>query len=269
MTIYVPGKLTLSKPSGASWTIIPEFRLPDEPEALDYIAAVEAADGQDLEPAVKLAYNTFIKGCKNDGIWDAIKASCILAGARTLDGALVPLAGATGPTKNGTEGGWNYNRETGLKGNGTDTYLSSNRANNADPQNSSHHATYITEAGTGGVINGGNVSAANNIYDIGNTVYFRNRTNGFESIPVTNVTGFVGHSRSNASNYDIRISGAGSTVGDISLTPVSDNVVLYQRNGSVFSTHRLSFYSIGESLDLALLDARVTTLMSDLAAAIP
>jgi hypothetical protein len=32
---------------------------------------------------------------------------------------------------------------------------------------------------------------------------------------------------------------------------------------------RLAFYSIGESLDLALLDARVTTLVAAFAAAIP
>jgi hypothetical protein len=32
---------------------------------------------------------------------------------------------------------------------------------------------------------------------------------------------------------------------------------------------RLSFYSIGESLDLALLDNRVSTLMTDIGAAIP
>ena len=31
---------------------------------------------------------------------------------------------------------------------------------------------------------------------------------------------------------------------------------------------RMSFYSIGESLDLALLDTRVSTLMTDLSAAI-
>jgi hypothetical protein len=38
--------------------------------------------------------NAFVKGCKADGIWSAIKASCILAGADTLAGALVPLVGA-------------------------------------------------------------------------------------------------------------------------------------------------------------------------------
>jgi hypothetical protein len=36
-----------------------------------------------------------------------------------------------------------------------------------------------------------------------------------------------------------------------------------------YSNARLAFYSIGESLDLALLDARVTTLINAIAAAIP
>lgn len=38
---------------------------------------------------------------------------------------------------------------------------------------------------------------------------------------------------------------------------------------SVIPNARMSFYSIGTAVDLALLDARVTTLMADLAAAIP
>jgi hypothetical protein len=102
-----------------SWVIIPEFRLPDEPEALTYIAAVEAADGQALEPAVKLAINAFIKGCKNDGIWPAIKASCILAGARTLTGALVPLVGTAPTNVDGLFVSGDYNRKTGLVGTGS------------------------------------------------------------------------------------------------------------------------------------------------------
>jgi hypothetical protein len=70
-----------------------------DPDAKAYIAAVETADGQALEPAIRTAYDQFIRGCKSDGIWDAIKASCILAGARSLSGALVPLVGAA-PTNN-------------------------------------------------------------------------------------------------------------------------------------------------------------------------
>jgi hypothetical protein len=123
-----------------SWIITGSFAQPDEPEALAYIAAVEAADGETLEDGVKFAYNSFIKGCKADGIWDAIKASCILAGARTLDGALVPLVG-TAPTNYNFDSG-DYDREAGLLGNGSTKYLDSNRNNNADPQNSKHLAVY-------------------------------------------------------------------------------------------------------------------------------
>jgi hypothetical protein len=81
-------------------------------------------------------------GCKQDGIWTAIKASCILAGARTLTGALVPLAGTAPTNFNFVDA--DYNRKTGLVGNGSNKYLNSNRAGNADPQNSFHHAVYGT-----------------------------------------------------------------------------------------------------------------------------
>jgi hypothetical protein len=79
-----------------------------------YIAAVETADGQALEPAIRTAYDQFIRGCKADGIWDAIKASCILSGARSLSGALVPLKGSA-PTNNNFVSG-DYVRTTGLVG---------------------------------------------------------------------------------------------------------------------------------------------------------
>jgi hypothetical protein len=38
---------------------------------------------------------------------------------------------------------------------------------------------------------------------------------------------------------------------------------------SLYTNSRLAFYSIGESLELALLDARVTDLINAFAAAIP
>jgi len=86
-------------------------------DASTYIDAVETADGQSLETGVRIAINDFVLGCKQDQFWDAIKASCILAGARTLDGALVPLVG-TAPT-NFSFVAADYDRKTGLKGNGT------------------------------------------------------------------------------------------------------------------------------------------------------
>jgi hypothetical protein len=40
-------------------------------------------------------------------------------------------------------------------------------------------------------------------------------------------------------------------------------------SATAFSASRLGFYSIGESLDLALLDSRVSTLYTAIGAAIP
>jgi hypothetical protein len=77
-------RLTLAKTPGTGL----------DADAAAYIAAVEAADGQALEAGVRWNIDQFVRGCKADGIWTAIKASCILSGARTLSGALVPLVGS-------------------------------------------------------------------------------------------------------------------------------------------------------------------------------
>jgi hypothetical protein len=73
--------------------------------------------------------------CKADGTFSAIKAACLLCGARTLAGALVPLVG-TAPTNvaDGFVSG-DYTRggaTPGLKGDGT-SYLDSGRAGDDDP----------------------------------------------------------------------------------------------------------------------------------------
>jgi hypothetical protein len=94
-------------------------------DAAAYLRAVEAADGQALETPVKRAVDDFFRGTKADGTFSALKAACILCGARTLAGALVPLAGAA-PTNNNFVDA-DYNRETGLVGNGSTKYLDSGR----------------------------------------------------------------------------------------------------------------------------------------------
>jgi hypothetical protein len=236
-----------------------------------YIAAVEAADGQPLEDGVKAAINSFVLGCKADGIWTAIKASCILAGARTLAGALVPLVG-TAPTNFNFVSG-DYNRETGLLGDGSTKYLNSNRNNNADPQNSKHIAVYAstittalnqayikTSYGTGfSVINTVNSTAANSSINTGASSAPSSTISG------TNAIGLIGGNRNSSSAAQFR--GGGTTYtnsSSTSETPRNENLTVL--NGA---PARLAFYSIGESLNLALLDTRVTTLINAIAAAIP
>jgi hypothetical protein len=245
-------------------------------DAQAYITAVEAADGQSLETAVKDAIDAFVVGCKADGIWSAIKASCILAGARTLTGALVPLVGAA-PTNNGFVSG-DYNRETGLVGNGSSKYLDSGRANNADPQNSQHMGVYVsTRGGPAGSLQGyiGDLTSGQNgssyLYDEVTTSRTAAETTG--SLPVN--SSFHGISRNASSSYLRRTNGTTTTITLLatSETPTTGNIHVFRLNRTsgnfLYGAHRLAFYSIGESLTLASLDTRITTLMSALSAAIP
>lgn len=252
-----------------------------DPDVLAYLAEVERADGEALESGVRDAVISFVAGCKADGIWDAIKASCILAGARTLDGALVPLVG-TAPTKNGTEGGWNYNRKTGLQGNGTDNYINTNRNNNADPQNSKSYSVFASTIGLSWALIASdlyNTPGWSKLGRIGSgALACAVNANALFSVSATDFApGFSGASRntSTESIYRLRTTNLGLISGSVSstsATPHNSNMMLFSTKISetrYFGNNRISFYHIGESLDLAALDTRVTTLMSDLATAIP
>jgi hypothetical protein len=257
-------------------------RIVQDTDAVAYIASVESADAQDLEDGVKFAYEDFILGCKADGIWSAIKASCILAGARTLSGALVPLVG-TAPT-NFNFVSADFSRETGLKGNGSTKYLNSNRANNADPQNSKHIFSYLTEkfvrSGNQTTIGRSGTGGSSLTQGPSGSTFFRANYLSETTFPngVSFPLGGWGVSRSSASsvNYIFRNDGSGSvfraetgTLSSNSTTPVSSSINVFGNTGLTYTAARLSFYSTGEHIDLAALNTRVSTLMTDLAAAIP
>jgi len=246
-----------------SWLITPQQKI--DPDAAAYLSRVEAVDGQVLEAGVRTAVDNFVIGCKADGIWDAIKASCILAGARTLNGALQPLAG-TAPTNIGPFVSGDYNRKTGLKGNGSTKRLDANRANNADPQFNFSRCVYASEVDTGSA--GRYVSTSNNFIQSA-TSFITVRANADSSRVISgNINGFLGVSRASAASYSVRSANA-TTLQTVGSNFYSANTINIFGEGSNISNARLAFYSIGEALDLALLDARVTTLVNALAAAIP
>jgi hypothetical protein len=247
--------------------------------AAAYIAAVEAADGQALEASVKTAYNNFIVDCKADGIWNAIKASCILAGARTLNGALIPLVG-TAPT-NFNFVSADYNRKTGLVGNGSTKYLSSNRNNNVNPQNNSHGSVYVSALGSSGASSatymgvgiGSSVGTDQIMNSTLNGILTRSRGNTTIFHVSTNLpSGFIAHSRNGSSNYIKRLGKSNSTITASSFAPFNGNILIFSRGTSTtpvqLSNGRISFYSIGESIDLAKLDTRVSALMTAINSAI-
>jgi hypothetical protein len=246
----------------------------DDPDAEAYIAAVEAADlaadptVEPLETATKVAIHSFVKGAKADGFWPTIKASCILAGARTRLGALTPLVGTAPTSFNFVDG--DYNRKTGLVGDGSTKYLNSNRNNNADPQNNRHLAAYATSTPNQGLIGTNAVIAGmSHIFENGGLFSFRLSSDTFITASVTLSAGLLGVSRSNSSAATYRLNGFNVTASLASVAPGSQDVAIFSRNTDRFSNSRLAFFSIGESLNLALLDARVTDLINAFAAAIP
>jgi hypothetical protein len=272
--IYVPGKLTLRQ----------TYIGTDDTDAAAYIAAVEAADEiaspgvGGLETATKVAIHSFVKGCKNDGIWDAIKASCILAGARTLAGALVPLVGDAPTNVGGNFVTGDYDRKTGLKGDGSTKSLDSNRLCSSDAIDNHHQSVFIATINTVntafshnyiGAVAASNVRGLVTLSSTGQHAVVSNGTTveAFESTPP--VAGFFGYRRNNNSNFNARLENENFSSSNVGVADISNSVFVFQRGDGRHINGRISFYSIGESLDLALLDTRVSALITAIGAAIP
>ena len=251
-----------------------------DPDAQAYIEAVETQDAQPLEVGVAHAINTFVLGCKADGIWDAIKASCILAGARTLAGALVPLAGAAPDNGSGSSFQFveaDYDRKLGLQGSKSSPFpiLLANRLSSDDPQDNHHCSVYVTEQGT---TSGDNVIVYvvsgldfTQLYWYNGSVLTRSRAvTAFVSPSISGLGAtLLGISRSVSTEFKTRYYGTTATTNSTSNSPSNFEYRLFGTGGTANFNGRATFYSIGESLDLALLDNRVSTLMTDIGAAIP
>jgi hypothetical protein len=246
--------------------------LSGDPDALRYIAAVQAADQQSLEPAVRKAITDFITGCKADGIWSALKACCLLAGPRTLAGINVPLVGPT-PTFNAftaTE----YNRKTGLLADGSTMYIDSGRNNAAEPKDSQHLACYAPDlVGTSvfaAFMGGPSTSSGSSVIRRrggGSFIRGQSRTSLIASA-VADGPGFQGLSRNNSANFDMRSSGTTDNITATSNTPTAGNIFVFNAAATGALAGRLAFYSIGESINLALLDTRVSAYYTAIQAAI-
>lgn len=249
---------------------------PTDSNAAAYIAAVEAADGAALESAVRQAIDQFVIGCKADGIWNAIKASCILAGARTLAGALVPLAG-TAPINNNFVSG-DYNRKNGLTGNASNKNLNSNISVNAMPNNSRHMALWVATKPTAGTILMGAESETlrHSIYtELGAIAGFGLLESDSSVNAATGGTSqnFIGASRATNNVVSWIYNAASGTYTKSPGAAYNRNIRIFCRDDSVtlsgFNNATISFYSIGDNLSISALSSRVSTLMSAFASAIP
>lgn len=250
-------------------------------DVVAYIKAVESADQALLETSVRALYYDFIVGCKNDGIWNSIKASCLLGGARTLNGALVPLVGNAPTNVNFISS--DYNRKTGLVTDGT-KYLNLGYNNNDTtnfPRDDSHASVYIKQNSVSFLASGPYIILGAKGYSYeggmsflwsaggGSAVYsVYNRT--FTSVNYGTMINFVGTSKSTSGAFFIARTANANTTSSTSANsgPASGLYGVFGLGDGSFlypSGLRISFYSLGRSLNLALLDTRISKFMSDLA----
>jgi len=252
-----------------------------DPDALAYLTAVEAADGQALENSVKIAINTFVVGCKADGIWDAIVASCIMAGARTHTGALVPLKGIA-PTNNAFGSG-DYSRKLGLLGDASTKYLATGYNNNESgsgqnfPQDNSHMSVYVTSVpslSASAQIFCGTIASIGSYWYIAqaaassSNLQTKGRTGTTTTQTITGqgqTIGFKALYRDNSASCIVRSSQTNTSTSVASVTPLSATIgVFASGTGASKLSARMSFYSLGKALTLSSLDSRITTLMTTL-----
>ena len=256
-------------------------------DATAYLTAVQTADGQALEPAVRDAITAFVIGCKSDGIWSAIKASCILMGARTVAGALVPLAGPTPTNVNFASADYLRGGSTpGFRGNASNKAINANYAANADPQDDCHAMAWNTQTPATASLsimfsaawsspngrfmfwNGGNNGIANG--SSGDTGVY---CNGGSQLQTQRFTGAWGVSRSNSSSFSYMTGGSVLTQTAASVAPTTNNLQVFRAqittSAFVWGDPRICFYSFGRSVNIASLRDRVSTLVSAIGAAIP
>ena len=219
------------------------------------------------------AINGFVVGCKQDGIWDAIKACCIMAAWDGLDGALYPLKGAAPKPYNFVFG--DYDREDGLVGDAFSKYLDTKRPGNEDPETDFHGAVFSTSPGLVSKVFMGSQTAGTPVsisniqlsWQPSNQFLFRTRCLNINDIRSgATGTGFIGVSRSSNTVHNPRFNGVTYTTSMNSTAPGAQNYFVfanaYLDAPSGYSSARLAFYSIGRSLDLAKFDARVTDLIT-------
>jgi len=274
-------KLPYDHPYAGGYPGIGSQPLPTDADAIDYLSRMATADGAGVEVGVATAVDAFFRGLKaTPGLFDAIKASCVLCGARTITGALVPLAGDA-PTAYGGWASGDFGRATGLTGDPTASlYLDSNRANDADPQDDAHLSVYLTSPVTSGSVygligTGQSTPLASHtvgVNSIDSTFFRSNAPTSLDIVSTGQSTGLYGVTRNSASLFSVRVQGSSSSLAETSVTPASLNSYVFARNingtAGNLADATIAFYSIGTSIDLAKLDSHITAYVTAIGAAL-
>ena len=275
-------RLPYDHPYAGGYPGIGSQPLPTDADAIDYLSRMATADGAGVETGVAVAVDAFFRdlkatGQEYDGLYrttfESLKACCILAGARTLAGALVPVVG-TAPTNlpvaNGfVEGDYTRGGATpGLAGDGT-SYLDSGYAYPAALQNDCHISTFVTERPSVGLLAGyGDSLGSGTLIGMALCRVYNTHTATFYPSDTTSV-GLRAANRGNSASFVYRRASANETasIASTSVTHLNMAVFARQRNTLTpdsITNATIAFYSIGTALSLEDLDTAVTNLINRL-----
>lgn len=244
---------------------------------VSYILKLESYEGQRLESGVRIEINKFVSGLKTDGIWDSITDCCLMAGPRTVSGIFVPLKGKSGINYNFISS--DYNRASGLIGNGSTKYVDSNRSLNIEPSGNQHLAVYITQTGTPLAtqcyIGAGNqyLTGSSAIYLSGGSLYQKSRASGLSNYQNYGPsTGLMAVSRYNTGVWVARNTNTSETAFVyVESGAQQANVYVFANNNTGigagaadgYSDTRIAIYSIGTNINvLANYEKRIADYLS-------
>jgi len=247
---------------------------PYDPDALNWFSAVSALGGT-VSDANKPAINAFFVALKTGGVWSSIAQANLFAGASTVASAMAPIVGSTIANNGFLDA--DYSSTLGLTNTNGTRYINTNRANNADAsQNSRHMYVFVTSMPTLPVtasqylMGSGNVGSSDSrIYIPINTSNISMSLSSTSLSTATNptlgaVNGF-GLARNSATTVIPYVNGSlGSSTNNV-VTPTTTKIGVFATGTGVSkASARIGFYSIGSFADLAVIDAAVKTLFTQL-----
>ena len=269
----------------------PGFNGVTDSDAAAWMDAVETADNAELEHDVVVAVNKFVTNLKLEGLWHNIRGCGILAGARTLNGALTPLKGPA-VTNNGFVTA-DYDRELGLQGTHSSTKYIDTNVDHIDEEGGNQHMSVYTsnlQADGYGIMMGadyyqfsGTPPTGPSAIDRSPSSYWTYRPGGAQYQPTNSPDGpglfgwncFGTNQGDHEHIASSTLGGVGNPTifGSTPVAKVNSNYWIFDGNNNTNATSRysgkISWWSFGSSLDLVKLDTHVSTLFAELAAAIP
>jgi hypothetical protein len=185
----------------------------------------------------------------------------------------------TAPTNVGPFVSGDYNRKTGLVGDGSTKRLDCNYNDSNDLRTNRHRCIFVSGKSTVFNVNGdvayiGNTGAPGSMRISSRSateILVRSPDAGAGNVLVSpHQPGFMGFTRSSDSEFVYRNAGVQSTHSPVIITgPTSTSVSIHSSGTGGFTNGRVSFYSLGEILNLAIYESRVNDLINAIAAAIP